>query len=75
MRELLAKECKASHKALMSGWWASDSMAEAAELDVEVFRKPVDLGKILKWIEECSDGIEQPSPSAEHFRKVRAPDA
>ena len=70
MRELLGKGCRAQHKALMSGWWSPDSLAEAAELEVAVFKKPVELGKILKWIESCADKVAKtPCPRVDHFRK------
>ena len=70
MRELLAKGCKAEHMALMSGWWSPESLDEAGKLGVHMFKKPIDLGKILKWIEDCAEKVDEVrSAKVDHYRK------
>ena len=61
------KGCKISDVALMSGWWNEESMAKAKALGVEVFLKPRDMGRILDWLNKCSEEHIDEHDHTEHF--------
>lgn len=46
------------NKAVMSGDWTEENLAQARRLGCKVFAKPFDLGEFTAWLEECEERID-----------------
>jgi hypothetical protein len=42
---------------LMSGYWTPETLEYATEKGFRVFRKPVGIWEIDKWLIECEEGL------------------
>ena len=52
------KGCKVKNRALMSGDWTDSSIQSALNLRCQIFHKPFDIRKIVRWIEACQNRID-----------------
>lgn len=70
--DLRGKACRIPHIGLISGWWTDASVARAQDLNVRVFKKPLDMGHILTWVQECSRTVDSERRLAERFHQQPA---
>jgi DNA-binding response OmpR family regulator len=47
------KGCKIVSIGLMSGRWSEPQLKEARELGCKTFEKPLDIGELNHWLDEC----------------------
>lgn len=57
IKERQQKGCKVKYRALMSGDWTDSDLKIARELGCHIFKKPFDLIKMFKWLEDCVNKI------------------
>ena len=58
IRKRQQKGCKVKYRALMSADWTGSDLKSARELGCFIFRKPFDLKKMLKWLDDCTDELD-----------------
>jgi DNA-binding response OmpR family regulator len=58
IKERQQKGCKVKHRALMSADWTDSDLKSAHELGCYIFHKPLNLKKMLKWMDDCSAELD-----------------
>ena len=51
------KGCKAQNIAIMSGTWDVEEIAHAKRLDCVIFKKPLEIDELKKWIDACDKKV------------------
>lgn len=54
--KLKQKGCKVKNKAIMSGSWNDDYIANAKKLDCKLINKPFSISKITRWVNSLDQG-------------------
>jgi CheY-like chemotaxis protein len=67
--KLFKRQCAVPYMGLMSGYWTPETLEYATEKGFRVFRKPVGIWEIDKWLIECEEGL-----SAENRKLVNCYD-
>ncbi len=52
------KGCKVKYRVLMSGDWTDSDLKYAQDLGCHIFHMPVDIRKMLKWLDDCVEKIK-----------------
>ena len=52
IQQLLEKECRRPHLALMSGGWTDAGLKRAAQLGCKVFKKPFQVAEFIQWLQQ-----------------------
>jgi len=50
--------CKVPNMAIMSGGWEDPELKQAKNLNCQIFRKPLTIDEINKWLDECERSID-----------------
>ena len=59
--KLIHRECPVPHMGLMSGYWTPETLEYATEKGFQIFRKPVGIWEIDKWLMKCEQHMNTES--------------